>query len=136
MAPSQKRLTCILLTFTLAGFVPMVALWRDSLTYTLICRMDRVEIVSFASAISISTPSLRSSRAVKDGIHRFESPAMISASAPILRFPRIESDSITLPYILILPTFLATLLLIYLLLMNRLARREVMKGIPASGEPR
>jgi len=122
---SQKRLTIILFNLALLGTVALSLIWLDSLENTTAFSTRKRSIIIADSSATYTFESLmsfgmqgqfyRGKRVIDD---------YDESDPPLFPSPEVSSDFISIPTYLLIPTYLATLLLIWLTLMNRLARRE------------
>ena len=119
----QKRLTFVLSGLGLLGSLALGLLWWDSTENFTAYSSNKHSIEVFPSSlICVSEPYPGLNRYMRSPWGRY---GLIDH--PLFPLPDASSDFVSIPIYLILLTYLATLLLIWLVLMNRLARRELMR---------
>ena len=135
MAPSQKRLTSILLALALTGSLVIGGLWWDSTRYETTWVLNKSGFRSSTSRLFVEVLGDYQVVLYPQGFSRvrYQSPYY----SPISLFPKftLGLGNIRVPYYLILLSHLATLTLLWFFLMNRLARREANKEGRAYGRP-
>jgi hypothetical protein len=128
---SQKRLTAMVAGFALIGSLALVLLWWDSTNNYLRIKVGLLTTVVSFSAVEIGkdpwvdAPATHShiSRG-RSGDHKGNKSILTRYHFPLCPNPHIRSDSILIPIHLLILAYLATLLLIWIVQMNRLARRH------------
>lgn len=127
MMSSQKSLTRIVTILALSGSLTIGLLWWDSTRYSTLWLKNEKLVASSRSSIGV-----QGRVSLADGTEGFKRTRLDPPGEIIPNFiPRLNSGSffwLVIPYYLILLTYLSALLLTWLILMNRLARREMKKA--------
>jgi hypothetical protein len=126
---SQKRLTVVLSFLALLGSIALGIVWWDSTRnftmYGTNYGTDGVTISLFRSGIVFELePNVEAPKGYKR--ESYASMELIDEKPP-WHSPYWSRYPTDIPICLVILTYLATLLLIWLVLMNRLARREFMR---------
>lgn len=119
----QKRLTMVLAVFGLLGCFVLGILWWDSIKYITSYRSSGKGIAIYSGVVVLESVPVNG---LYEGYLR--APAELfdldSPYHPLILKPTFRSDFIRIPIYLLILTYLSTLLLIWIVLMNRLARRH------------
>jgi hypothetical protein len=123
----QKRLTLVLAILGLLGSLLLGLLWWDSTTYFTALSIGDHHIVCWGSSLRHYSGSMI--LFIPDNSNFFRVPLAQYGltGSPVFPIYRINSALNRIPIYLILLAYLATLLLIWLVLMSRLARRHFEK---------
>ncbi len=124
---SQKRLTVVLSIIALLGSLALSLAWWDSVSNFTGISTSKRTIAIDSSSVIYATQSLSSLGFDKFYVRENFTIYIYSDSRPLFPLPHASSDFISIPIYLVILTYLATLLLIWLVLMNRLARREFLE---------
>ena len=129
MSTSQKRLTRILLVFAIFGSLAIDWMWWDSMVNIVAWRTNEIAVVSTGSLAGIAwlDPSNFYGPQIEEGFSREPLSLEEFQASEFFPVPFFDIQTIGIPYYLILVTYLGTLTLIWLTLMNRLARQEAIK---------
>ena len=120
---SQKRLTVVLSVPAILGSLVLGLLWWDSTKNFTAYSSNKHSIEVFPSSlICVSEPYPGLNGYMRSPWGRY---GLIDH--PLFPLPDASSSFTTIPIYLLILTYLATLLLIWLVLMNRLARRHFEK---------
>ena len=139
MGLHEKRVTRIILALAIMGSLCIGGLWWDSTRYYTTLKVGGIVYSPSHSSLAVLHVFDPSVYGIADGWERYEhlldahdSPTLFPSFELLLKSSTNPYSMIVLPYYLILLTYLATLTLIWLLLMNRLARRKIIREINAS----
>ncbi|MBG7608072.1 MAG: hypothetical protein IZT59_08615 [Verrucomicrobia bacterium] len=126
MISSQKKLTRSLIALAVSGSLIISLLWWDSTRFECMWDSNVLMLQSDYSEILIAWPETSSASPYSE-FYRKRGNSPTPRIAPL--FPKLEWGSrfAIIPIYLLLLTYLAALLLAWLLLMNRLARQEARK---------
>jgi len=129
MSSLQQCLTTILIALAIAGSLVIGGLWWDSTKYEVAWETDNFYLRSETSYIDVGSQEIfpLHSRGFRRDQRR--AYAHYGGGWPLPTPALLWGYAVLIPYYLILLTYLATLLLAWLLLMNRLARREALKAV-------
>ncbi len=123
---SQNRLTVVLSVLALLGCIAIVFAWWDSTrNFTLFGTMGRT-ISLYSSNIVFERHSIDEA---PSGYHRASLLLLEIEEGPLFPKPRMSAYPTTIPIYLLILAYLSTLLLIWIVLVNRLARRDFTKAI-------
>lgn len=118
---SQKRLTVVLSVLALLGIIAIgIARWDSTRNFTMYGTMGRT--ISLYSSLIVYEDHPIDVAPV--GYFRGSLELLVTEGEPPFPSPFLSAYPTTIPIYLLILAYLATLLLIWLVLMNRLARRE------------
>jgi hypothetical protein len=121
---SQKRLIVVLSVLALLGIIAIgIAWWDSTRNFTMYGTMGRT--ISLYSSLIVYEDHPIDVAPV--GYFRGSLKLLVIEGEPPFPSPFLSAYPTTIPIYLIILGYLATLLLIWLALMNRLARREFMR---------
>ena len=129
MLPIKKRLGAIILTLGVLGSLLIGLLWRDSTQFDRMWDCNALVLQSDHSVILIAWPEASSGFQYPEFYRKSADSSEVGVA---LHFPKMEWGSrfAIIPIYLILLSYLASLLLAWLVLVNRLARRDGAMGNP------
>lgn len=123
----QKRLTLVFTILGLLGSILLGLLWWDSTSYFTAVSIGDHNILCWGSSLQHYSGSTILFIPDNSTFLRVPLTEYGLKGGSVFPIPRIHSTPYKLPIYLILLTYLATLLLIWLVLTNRLARREFIR---------
>ncbi len=132
MAPAQKRLTRILLALAIVGSLLIGGLWWDSVRYRTALEGANAAIATANSSIRFFKIHNPSHFDLPTVFRRDLTPPNSYLAYSFFPIPALSKHILIIPFYLILLTHLSTLTLLWILLINRLARRESNKESRAS----
>ncbi len=124
---SQKRLTIVVAVLGLLGSLLLGLVWCDSLENSTSYSTQNRSIYTSCSAVNYRDESMMWKGFDEPfGRLKYDDSDFVR---PLFPPPQISYGYISIPIYLLILAYLATLLLIWLVLMNRLARRDFTKTL-------
>lgn len=131
---SQKRMTIVVAVLGLLGCIVLGLVWWDSVSNTTAYSTEKRAFIIDSSSVVYAPQSLKVLGFNKPYLRGNFTFYLYSDHRPLFPSPEISSSIITIPIYLLILAYLATLLLIWFVLMNRLARSGCLWGNRSSNE--
>lgn len=129
----QKRLSVVIAVLGLFGSFALGLIWRDSMKYFTAYSTQKGSIFIFCSSVSYTPESLKLI-GLDEPYVRTKSEYYGNRESPIFPLPEMSHGTIRIPIYLLILAYLSTLLLIWIILMNLLARRGFTKETSTPAE--
>ncbi len=120
---SQKRLTIVITVLGLLGCIVLGLAWWDSTMNFTRYSAHKGTIFIFCSSVYY-TPVSQNPKGSDSPYYRESADSFNYVKSPIFPLPEITHDQIIIPIYLLILTYVSTHSLIWIVLMNRLARRH------------